>query len=110
MTDLTKCRTLVAHNMKRDLSTLNNELLRCDMINKTDMNTSCTMAQTKTYCNCKDVLNRFDQPRLDELYHKLFDEQVDNTLTRNIIYDVEVCAKCYIKHISLTNVKQTHLS
>ena len=32
------------------------------------------MAQTKTYCNCKDVLNRLKQPRLDELYHKLFDE------------------------------------
>ena len=34
MTDLTKCKTLVAHNVKIDLSTLNNELLRCDMINK----------------------------------------------------------------------------
>ena len=65
------------------------------MVNKIDMNTFCTMAQTKEYCNCKDILNRLKQPRLDELYHKLFDEQVDNTLTHNSCYDVEVCAKCY---------------
>ena len=38
MTDLTKCKTRVAHNMKSDLSTLSNELLRCDMINQIDMN------------------------------------------------------------------------
>ena len=38
MTDLTKCKTLVAHNMKSGLSALNNELLRCDMINKIVMN------------------------------------------------------------------------
>ena len=54
MTDLTKCDTLVAHNVKGDLSTLNNELRRCAM-NKLDMNTCCTMAQTNTYCNCKCV-------------------------------------------------------
>ena len=55
MIGLTKCETLVAHNAKSDLSTLSNELLRCDM-HKIDMNTFCTMAQTKTYC--KDVFNR----------------------------------------------------
>ena len=93
MTDLTKCGTLVAHNMKSELSTLNNELLRCDT-NNNDMSTFCTMAQTKPYCNCKDVLHRLKQPRLDDLYHKLFDEQVDNTLTHNSCYDVEICANC----------------
>ena len=36
MTDLTKCETLVAHNVKSDLSAFNNELLGCDM-NKIDM-------------------------------------------------------------------------
>ena len=67
MTDLTKCKTHVAHNVKSGLGTLNNELLRCDMINNIDINTFCTMAQTKICCNCKDVLDRFKQPRLDEL-------------------------------------------
>ena len=67
MTDLTKCKPLVAHNMTSDLSTLNTELLRCDMINKIDINTFCTMAHTKTCCKCKYVLNRLKQPRLDEL-------------------------------------------
>ena len=81
MTDLAKCKTLVAHNVKSDLSALNNELLRCDMVNKIDMNTFCTMAQTRQYCNCQYVLNRLTHPRLDELYHKLFDKQVGNTLT-----------------------------
>ena len=102
MTDLTKCKTLVAHNMKSDLSTINNELLRCDMVNKIDMNICCTMAQTKTYCNCKVVLNRWKHKRrLDELYHKLFDEQVENTLTHNSCYDVEICAKYLFSKINI---------
>ena len=42
MTYLTKCETLVAHNMKNELSTFNNELLRRDM-NKIDMSTFCTI-------------------------------------------------------------------
>ena len=107
---LTKCKTLVAHNVKSDLRTLKNELLRCDMISNIDINICCTMAQTNTYCNCKDVLNRLKQPRLDELYHKLFDEQVDNTLTHNSCYDVEVCAKCYVGYINMSYVKQIDLS
>lgn len=37
MTDLIKCETLVAHNVTSYLSTLNNELLRCDM-DTIDMN------------------------------------------------------------------------
>ena len=110
MTVLTKCKTLVAHSVKSDLGTLSNELLRCDMVNKSDINTFCRMAQARTYCNCKDVLNRLKQPRLDELYHKLFDEQVDNTLTHISCYDVEVCAKCYLKYIDLAHVKQTMFS
>ena len=77
------------------------------MINTIDINTFCTMAQTNTCCNCKDVLNRVKLPRLDELYHKLFDEQVDGTLTHNICFDVEVCAKCYSTYINITNGKQT---
>ena len=68
------------------------------------------MAQTNTYCNCKDVLNRLKQPRLDELYHKLFDKQVDTTLTHNSCCDVEVCAKYHFEYIIITHVKQTNLS
>ena len=67
------------------------------------------MAQTKIYCNCKDILNRLKQPRLDELYHKLFDEQVDGTLTHTSCYDVEVCAEYYFKFKS-NKLKPTNLS
>ena len=100
MSDLKRCATLVSHNVKSDLSTLNNELQRYN-INKFDTHTFCTMAHTKTYCNCKDVINRLKAPTLKELHHKLFDEYLDDTLAHNSYYDVEMCAKCYFKCVTL---------
>ena len=50
MADVSRCETLVAHNMKSDLKTLNNVLLRHDM-EEINVNTYCTMEQTKQFCS-----------------------------------------------------------
>ena len=95
--DVSRCETLVAHNMKGDLKTLNNELLRHDM-EEINVNTYCTMEQTKQFCNSKDKRNRLKYLRLDELHQKLFNSPLDNTMAHNSCYDVEMCAKCYFKY------------
>ena len=66
-----------------------------------DTHMCCTMAQTKTYCNCTNVKNCLKAPSLKELYHKLVDEYLDDTLAHNSYYDVELCANCYFKSITL---------
>ena len=97
MADVSRCETLVAHKIKSDLKTLNNELLRNDM-DEINVNTYCTMEQTKQFCNSKDKRNRLRYPRLDELHQKLFTSPLDNTMAHNSCYDVEMCAKCYFKY------------
>ena len=94
--DALRCQTLVAHNMKSDLNTLNKELLRNSM-NEINVNTYCTMEQTKRFCNSKDKRNRVKNPRLDELHQKLFNSPIDSTMAHNSCYDVEICAKCYFQ-------------
>ena len=96
--DVSRCETLVAHNIKRDLKTLSRELLR-NRMKEINVNTYCTMEQTKKFCNCKDKRNRTKYPTLDEFHQKLFDVPLDNTKKHNSFYDVEMCAKSYFKYI-----------
>ena len=94
--DVSRCGTLVAHSMTSDLKTLNKELLRNDM-NEINVNTYCTMEQTKKFCNSKDKINRIKFPTLTELHQKLFDIPLDDTKAHHSCYDVEMCAKCYFQ-------------
>jgi DNA polymerase-3 subunit epsilon len=96
MADVLKCETLISHNIKCDLKTLNRELLRNDMT-EINVNTYCTMAETKQFCNSKDKINRIKFPTLNELHQKLFDCPIDKTKAHNSCYDVEMCANCYFK-------------
>ena len=59
MTDLTNCKTLVVHNMKNDLSTSSNELLRCDMINIIVMNTFAQWHKPKHIVIVKRCIKSF---------------------------------------------------
>ena len=94
--DVLICKTLIAHNIKSDLKTLNKELLRNDM-NDINVDTYCTMLQTKKFCNSKDKINRIKFPTLNELHQKLFECSIDETKAHNSCYDVEMCAKCYFE-------------
>ena len=96
MADVLRCKTLIAHNIKCDVRTLNKELLRNDM-NEINVNTYCIMEQTKKFCNSKDKINRIKFPTLNELHQNLFDIPLDDTKAHNSWYDVEMCAKCYFK-------------
>ena len=99
-TDVSRCETLVAHNVKCDLKTLNNELFRNNM-SELNASTYCTMAQSKTFCNSKDKRGSMKFPTLNELHQKLFNVPMDSTQAHNSCYDVEICAKCYFKYINM---------
>ena len=103
MVDVSQCETLVAHNFSIDIKTLNKELTRHNMDTVFNVNSYCTMAQTINYCGLKDVRGRVKNPRLSELYEKLFNEPIDTSKAHNSSYDVELCAKCYFKYLQLTN-------
>ena len=96
MADVSRCEKLVAHNMKSDSKTINNELLRYGM-DHINASTYCTMEETKKFCSCKDIRGRLKFPRLEELHQHLFNSPLDDTMTHNSCYDVEMCAKCYFK-------------
>ena len=100
--DVLQCDVLVAHNMNVDIKTVNRELSRYN-IDKLNVNSYCTMVKTKTYCDAKDVRGRLKNPRIDELHCKLFGEPNDATQAHNSCYDVEICAKCYFKYLSMLN-------
>jgi DNA polymerase III epsilon subunit-like protein len=98
--DLKHCKRLVAHNLNGDLKTLNKELFRHDM-DEINVETYCTMKETKKFCNVKDKINRIKNPRISELYKKLFNEDIDYTKAHNSCYDVELCAKCYFQYLTI---------
>ena len=98
--DVSKCEVLVSHNMNSDIRTLNKEYVRHNM-NEVKVNTYCTMAQTKKFCNLKNKRNQLKNPRLDELHEILFSTSIDHSRAHNSCYDVEMCAKCYFKYLSM---------
>lgn len=109
------CGTLVAHNLSFDKKMIQLELLRNyhllskkPEINVLFNDTFNDLFSIKTYCtmiNGKGVTNLLvtdkngnkwkKNPKLFELYEKLFDEKPDNL--HNSLVDTFVCLKCYVK-------------
>ena len=98
--DVSNCEVLVAHNMNSDIKTLNKEFVRHNM-DELKANLYCTMAKTKKFCNCKDKRNHLKNPRINELHEILFSTSIDHSRAHNSCYDVEMCAKCYFKYLSM---------
>ena len=97
---LSKCQTLIAHNLKFDKSMATVESIR-NHINPQFNNVIefCTMIYGNAICNLtrvnyrNQVVSKF--PKLIELYQQLFNE-VPNNL-HNSLNDVLVCFRCYYK-------------
>ena len=100
MDDASKCKIVVSHNIGADTKTMNKELER-NGFETMNVQTYCTMKETKSHCNLKDSKNRAKNPSLEELHNKLFGDDMDLNLAHNSSYDVEICAKCYFKYKSL---------
>jgi len=109
------CGTLVAHNLQFDKKMIQLEMLRNYNLERQKPEMSVMFNDTfnelfsiKTYCTMnggKDITSIFitdkhgnrwkKNPKLSELYEKLFSEKPENL--HNSLVDTIVCLKCYIK-------------
>jgi hypothetical protein len=104
--DVEKCDLLISHNIKSDLSTINKELVRCELAPITKP-LYCSMNESKKYCNKKNKINGLKPPTLQELYYVLFKENCDSSKLHNSLFDVEICAKCYFELMRLNITKNS---
>lgn len=90
---LQKCDTLVAHNIKFDVSILSSELFRYGKSELLEAVLSkrrvCTMTKGK------GVMASKKNPKLGELYKFLYNEEITNA--HDAQYDTLHCYKCYVK-------------
>lgn len=96
-----KCEKLVAHNIFYDTSIIKANILKLGIpidpgINKAfDKSKRVdTMHKSTNFCNLPGKFG-VKWPKLEELYKKLFDKEMDNA--HNAIADVEATKECYFK-------------
>lgn len=88
-----RAQNLVAHNMSYDIMIVHAELLRnklpCDIEKKVK---TCTKESSTNFCKI-DGPYGFKWPKLNELYMKLFNEELKDA--HDALVDVKATAKCF---------------
>jgi DNA polymerase III epsilon subunit-like protein len=105
--DLSRCETVIAHNLQFDKHVLLSEIHRAllkDDINKDfcqKLLTSylarkefCTMKRTISLVGATNKYGRPKYPKLDELHTHFFGEKVMNA--HNALADTEACYRCFL--------------
>lgn len=90
---LNKCKTLVAHNIRFDVSIIASELYRYNNIE--GLNTFLSKQQICTMHKGKEVMGAKKYPKLSELFKYLYNEDIINA--HNAQYDTLYCYKCFSK-------------
>lgn len=90
---LSKCKSIVAHNIEFDVNVIKSECHRLGMdalVEAIDTKHHvCTMLKGREFMNVKK------RPKLTELYQHLYGEELKNA--HNALADTMCCFKCYIK-------------
>lgn len=95
--DLNQCNCVVAHNSKFDKGVVGAELYRLfkeDILSKKE--TICTMEGTTDLLkipNPESDYKHYKYPKLQELYHFLFDKNFDNA--HDALSDAQACLECF---------------
>jgi DNA polymerase III subunit alpha len=91
--DVSKCHTIIAHNIQFDVSVMLSEMYRYNQelgistfIEKSRL---CTMKMGKT------AMNQTKSPKLSELYEHLYNEPLENA--HDASFDTLYCYKCFAK-------------
>jgi DNA polymerase III epsilon subunit-like protein len=106
--DVYNIKTIVAHNIDFDISVMFIQFKRYDV-----KHTACPLKQKMydkiVYCTMKETTDMMNlqrnnsrgsykkYPKLQELYHKLFDGE--DFPAHNALEDVRACVRCYYKHL-----------
>ena len=84
---------LVAHNISFDEKIVGAELLRSQMVNKTEQkNKICTMQQSTNFCAIEGSRG-YKWPKLAELYYQLFGLTFDDA--HDAVADINATAECF---------------
>jgi len=59
----------------------------------------CTMMKSTSFCKIPGANGRPKWPKLEELYHKLFNKSFAGA--HNALADVEACAECFYELVRL---------
>ena len=104
-TSLADVDLLVGHNINFDLNMIYAEILRCPELMKyiplmEEKRKFCTMKESTTFCciplKNSNSYNRLKQPKLIELYQKLFNGEIPEGL-HNSMNDVSATLRCFMK-------------
>jgi len=88
------CGLMVAHNYSYDYNIMGSELLRNDLENSLkDKEHICTMKASTEFCKIPGPYG-YKWPKLEELYHKLFNEAFN---AHNAFDDLKATARCFWK-------------
>jgi DNA polymerase-3 subunit epsilon len=88
-----KAGSIVAHNISFDIAIVGAELLREKIAFDFDsFNQTCTMKSSTEYCKIPGPYG-YKWPKLEELYFKLFNRELDNA--HDALVDVRATADCF---------------
>ena len=95
---LEPAEVFIAHNAPFDVKMLASSLYRSDMLSDLDgllsMETYCTMRESKTIVQAKNIKCHLKMPKLTEAYEYFFDQVLDNAHSANA--DTVACLEIYL--------------
>jgi len=90
---ISKCHTMVAHNLAFDLQILERELEILNFIYKQPEKLHCTMMMAKDQLKLKADYNDYKFPKLEECFKHFFHRGVHNY--HDALLDVQLCRELY---------------
>lgn len=103
--DVSKCHTIVAHNIQFDVSVMLSEMYRYNQ--ELGISTFIEKARLCTMKMGKTAMNQSKSPKLSELYQHLYNEPLENA--HDASFDTLYCYKCFAKMMDAcdNNAKKT---
>lgn len=92
------CHALVAHNASFDIKMVQLSAYRCGLFDELysvlrEKTIICTKKNCRTFCDARDKRGRRKDPRLDELYFKIFGKEIEQA--HNAVNDVLACLEVF---------------
>jgi len=103
---ISKCHTMIAHNLAFDLQILERELEILNFIYKQPEKLHCTMMMAKDQLKLKADYNDYKFPKLEECFKHFFHKGVHNY--HDALLDVQLCRELYF-HMKRKGIEEvTH--
>lgn len=93
--DLSSCEYIVGHNIESDYRIINKNFYPqfSDLNLFENKKIYCIMKESKILCDLKNIKGHIKNPKLEELYYKLFEENPNNC--HDALSDIKYTAECF---------------